>query len=369
MDNKIRQHKLKKLANNLLITVVAILLALVVCGIILAIMGFDVLSAYTSLLGGAFGSKAAFGETLNKAIPIILTAIGYATARKSGIINLGAEGQLYIGGLVSAIIGTNFSFLPKPLHISLALIGGMIGGALWGVIVAWLKISFGAHELITTIMLNNVAIQIISFFVTGPMRDLNAPGNFPQSRMTHKSAELPRIWAGTRLHAGLFIAIAMLIVFYILMNHTTKGYELRVTGMNRTAASYAGMNTSRIVIQAMLLAGAFAGLGGAVEILGIQHRLIENFSLRFGFDGISVALIGNSSAPGIAVSGLFLASLNSGANRMEMISNVPNGIVSTLQGLIILFIASKRIFQIRTSFRGNRFIKNINRQNKEGQTV
>ncbi len=328
--------------------IAAIVSALLIGGLAVWGLGYDPLAAFKSLLSGSFGNKNAVSETLVKAIPLIFTALSYGVAMRCGLINLGAEGQLYMGALAATLVGTSFNGLPAPIHIGLTLLAGFAGGAFYGAIVALLKIRFGASELITTIMLNYIAIAFVNYCVTGPLK--MEGDSYPQSYPILESARLPRLITGLRLHWGIFIALAALIAFYLIIWKTTKGYEMRVIGQNPTAGAYAGMNLNKVGIRAMLLAGGFAGLGGCVEILGIQLRLIQDFSSNYGFDGIAVALLGNNHPIGIFLSGILFGALNSGSNKMQMMAKVPSAVIHIIQGLIILFVVGREMFRFRHLF-------------------
>lgn len=336
--------KVKSALKSLYFPVVAILMALIGGGLIISSLGFNPISAYKYLIKGSFGDINAISETLIKACPVIFTGLSYAIASRCGLINLGAEGQLYMGALTATIVGTNFAGLPMAIHIPLTLIAGFIGGAVWGLIIGALKIKFGASELITTIMFNYIAINFISYCVTGPMKDTS--GTFPQSLPIVDGSRLPRLLAGTRLHAGVIVAILGVLFYYFFMWKTTKGYEMRVIGLNPTAGQYAGMNIKTNSVMAMFIAGGFAGLGGCVEIIGMQMRLMQNFSNGYGFDGIAVALLGANSPIGILLSGVLFGALRSGSGKMEMLAKVPSAVIYMIQALIILFVVGRGLFKL-----------------------
>jgi ABC-type uncharacterized transport system permease subunit len=341
-DRTWRKKKILDLLKALYFPVISITMALVGGGLIIWSLGFDPFSAYAYLVKGSFGDVNAISETLVKACPVIFTGLSYAIARRCGLINLGAEGQLYMGALAATLVGTSFQGLPMAVHLPLTLIAGFIGGAVWGMIVGVLRVKMGASELITTIMFNYIAIHFISYCVTGPIKDIS--GTFPQSRQIFASAQLPRLLAGTRLHAGVVVAILGIIFYYFFMWKTTKGYEMRVIGFNPTAGEYAGMNLKSNSVMAMLIAGGFAGLGGCIEIIGMQMRLMQNFSTGYGFDGIAVALLGSNSPIGIALSGILFGALRSGSGKMEMLAKVPSAVIYMIQALIILFVVGRALF-------------------------
>ncbi len=326
--------------------ILATLAALFLGGIILVMLGFNPLSAYKSLFLGAFGSWGAVNETLIKAIPLIFTGLSFAIARKCGMINLGAEGQFYAGALAATVVSTIPLPVPYPFHIIITLILGFLGGALYGALVGILKVNFGASELITTIMLNYIAIYFVSFCVTGPLQN---PVNkdFPQSAKSLITAQLPRVFEGSRLHYGIFVALLAILFYHIFLSKTTAGYELKVVGMNPDAAKYAGININKNTIKAMFLAGGFAGLGGCIELIGIQFILRQNFSNNYGFDGIAVALLGANNPIGIFVSSILFAMLRSGSNKMQMLDKVPSPAIYMIQGMIILFVVGREIFNYK----------------------
>jgi simple sugar transport system permease protein len=333
-----------KACKSLLIPVSSVLLALIAGGIIIAVFGFNPFDAGVNLLMGAFGTPNAIGESLVKTIPLIFTGLGYALAARCGMVNIGAEGQLYMGGFLSTLAGAYITGLPAFIHLSLAVLAGFIAGGLWGLLAGWLKVKFGANEVITTIMLNYIAQYWVSFLVSGPMKE--PPGAFPQSPPIAATAVLPRIISGTRLHLGIFLALGCVYIFYFFLWKTTTGYETRVVGINPEAAFYAGMRPSKNILLGMFLAGGFAGLAGTCEILGIQLRMIANFSPGYGFDGIAVALLGQNTPIGIVLAALLFGVIRAGANLMQMNSRVPVPVVSIIQGLVILFVIASGVVTI-----------------------
>lgn len=322
----------------------SILVALLLGAIIMSAMGYQVGLAYSSLLKGAFGSKNSLAETLIQTTPLIFTALSYAIALRCGLVNLGAEGQLYIGAVCGSIAGAHIHGLPPLLHIMLVLVCGFIGGALWGLIVAVLKMKFGASELITTIMLNYIALEFVSFCVTNlPFKDMT-PGAAPRMPAVTEAVKLPIILPQTRLHLGIFLALAAVAVYYIFMWKTTRGYEMRVIGMNPHAGRYSGINIPVNSLLSMFLAGGFAGLGGTVNIIGLQYFLTEGFSNNFGFSGVAVALLGGCHPLGIIVSGILFGALNAGGVKMQLLAKVPSASIYMIQGMIILFAVSRELF-------------------------
>lgn len=338
------QKRLLAKVKEISFPVASILVALILGAVIMGSMGYDVGKAYTSLLKGAFGSKNAISETLIQTTPLIFTALSYAIALRCGMINLGAEGQLYIGAILGSIAGAHIHGLPPAIHIAVVLFCGFIGGALWGLIVAVLKMRFGASELITTIMLNYIAMEIVSYCVTNaPFKDMTA-GAAPRMPSVVDAVKLPILLSQTRLHAGILLALIAVLVYYIFMWKTTKGYEMRVIGQNPNAGRYSGMNIPMNSLLSMFLAGGFAGLGGVINIIGLQYFLTEGFSNNFGFSGVAVALLGGGTPFGIIVSGILFGALNAGGVKMQLLAKVPSASIYMIQGMIIIFAVSRELF-------------------------
>lgn len=339
MGEKIRQY-----AKTIGFPVLSIIVALLLGAAIMAVMGYDVGKAYSSLLKGAFGNKNSFAETLNQVTPLLFCAISYSIAYRCGLINLGADGQFYIGAICGSFVGARFEGMPPILHILLVLVCGFVGGALMGLIVGVLKMKFGASELITTIMLNYIALEFVSFCVNNaPFKDMT-PGAAPRMTTVVDGVKLPIILTQTRLHLGIILALLGVLVYYFFMWRTTRGYEMRVIGMNPNAGRYSGMNIPTNSILAMFIAGGFAGLGGVVQIIGLQFYLSEGFSNNFGFSGIAVALLGNTHPAGLIVSAILFGALNAGGIKMQQQANVPAASIYMIQGMIILFAVSRELF-------------------------
>lgn len=346
VKNRISRKTCLSALKKVYFPIASLLASFVVAGILFAILGYDPLVAFGGMLSGSMGNLNAWGETFNKAVPVILTGLSYAIAKRCGIINLGAEGQVYIGALLASLAGTELN-LPAPLHIPVTLLAGFIGGAIFGLLPALMKNRFGASELITTIMFNYVGLYFVHYMIAGPIKDMDSGSNFAQSKAMLESAKLPRLVPGTRLHAGLIVAVLALLFFWYFMSRTTRGYEMRVIGYNPTAGRCAGMSIRSNTLLSMMIAGGFAGLAGACELMGVQYRIMENAFNNMGFDGVAVALLGNNSAGGIALSGILFGALKSGANKMQMKSGAPVATIYMLQGLIILFVVGKYLFEFQ----------------------
>lgn len=328
---------LKSYIRRVLTPFVAILMAFVVGAVALQVTGYPPLEAYNVMLWGAFGNVFGIGQTFTQATPIIFTALAFLFAFKGGLFNIGAEGQFLVGAFSAALVGISFNGLPSLVHVPLALLAGAIAGGMWGFIPAILKARFGAHEVITTMMLSYVALYLTGYMVNYPFK---APGWVAQTVPIALSAQLPRILKPTQLSASIFIAVVLAGITYYILQKTTFGYEVRATGLNPTAAENAGINVRREMILALVVSGAMAGLGGSGEIMGVHRRFIEGFSPGYGWDGLAVALVGGLHPVGVLLAAVLFGALRSGGMIMTRVIGVPLDIVFLLQALVILFVAA-----------------------------
>jgi len=289
-----------------------------------------------------------FLESLVASTPYIFAGLGVALGFRSGVFNIGAEGQIFVGAIFSAFVGYSVKGLPAVIHIPLALLAGAIGGGLWGFIPGWLKAKTGGHEVINTIMMNYIAFRLSDWLLSGPMKQ---PDSFnPVSPPIELSARLPRFFESPiRFHLGFFIALGIAYLVYWFLFKTTWGFELRTVGANPFGGKYAGMKVSRNIMLAMTLAGALCGLAGTNEVLGVNHNLAMAFSSGYCFDAIALALLGNNQPVGVVLASLLFGFLRSGATRMQVVSNIPIDIISILQAIILALIAAPAI--IRTIYR------------------
>ena len=289
-----------------------------------------------------------FLESLVAATPYIFGGLAVALGFRTGLFNIGAEGQIFVGAICAAFVGYSIIGLPAIVHLPLALAAGGLGGAAWGFIPGWLKAKTGGHELINTIILNYIASRLSDWLLGGPMK---RPDSFnPVSPTIQESAALPRFFEyPIRFHAGFFIALAAAWLVYWLLFRTTIGFNLRTVGSNPNAARYAGINIVGNMVLAMSPSGALAGLAGANEGLGVNLKLAMAFSSGYGFDSIALALLGKSHPLGVVLAALLFGTLRNGATRMMVVSSIPIDIISVLQALILAFIAAPAI--IRTIYR------------------
>lgn len=289
-----------------------------------------------------------FFESLVASTPYIFGGLALALGFRTGVFNIGAEGQVYVGAIFAAFAGYAIKGLPAIIHIPLALAAGLLGGAIWGFIPGWLKAKTGGHEVINTIMMNYIAFRLSEWLLAGPMQ---RPDSFnPISPTIEESAMLPRFFEyPIRFHLGFFLALLVAWFVYWLLFKTTWGFNLRTVGANPNAAKYAGIPVTRYMVLGMTLSGALAGLAGTNEVLGLNHNLALAFSSGYGFDSIALALLGNNHPIGVVVAALLFGSMRNGATRMQVAAGIPIDIISILQAVILIFIAAPAI--IRTIYR------------------
>jgi len=336
-----------KTAFTVAVIAAATLAAVLIGAAVLLAIGVEPLAVYKVILTDPLKDLYGITEILVRSVPLILIALGISVAFRSGILNIGAEGQMQIGIISAAAVAIALPDLPKPLLLPLVLLTGTAGGALWGGIAGALKAKLGVNEILSTVMLNYIAAQIYGFLLRGPMIDpaeLTVGSGTPQTVRLPRGAWLDRIVQGTRLHSGLIIALAAAVLVFVLMWRTAAGFRLRASGAEPKAARYAGIRVERSLIVAMLISGGFAGLAGAVELTGVHRRAIEAISSGYGFSGIVVALFGGLHPAFIVPSAVFFGLLLIGADMTQRAMNVPANMVFVLQGAIILSIVSAKTY-------------------------
>lgn len=317
---------------GLLVPIAAVLIALVVGGIVIACMGRDPLRGFAMLLYGSLGSPQKIAQSLVTACPLIFTSLAASFAYKCGVFNLGGEGQFIMGAVAASVFCalSGMSGIPGMLG---ALTVGAIAGALWAAIPGVMKVWRGLNEMITSIMLNYVATLFMGLVYTNLLRD----GMTPQTPAVPESMQLARMSDVFRIHPGVIIAVAMAFALHYVVFHTSFGFKISAVGMNEEASRVNGFPVKRLIILAFVISGAVAGLGGSVELLGKQYRLMSGFGAGFGFDGVAIALIAQLSPLGSLVVALFLGILRAGSISLQIAVNVPTAIVDIIQGLIIVF--------------------------------
>lgn len=316
-------------------------MVLVISALFLAATGIDVVVAGRAMIGGSVGSGyAIFSATLVRSIPLILTGLAVAWAFNAGVFNIGVEGQFLVGASAATAIGLA---LPGGIgSAALALAGGALAGAGWAGIAAWLRVRFAVLEVISTIMLNFVAIQLVAYLVHGPLGDPN--GIYPQSPSLATSTWLPRIIPGFRLHAGFAIAVTACVVAWYVRRHMAAGFRLRLVGANPGAAWISGgVAVNRVTVSAFLASGAIAGMAGAIEVTGVTYALYESISPGYGYTAIAVALLANLNPAGVIASGIGLGALEAGAASMQRDAGVPAVIVSVIVAVLILLLAASQL--------------------------
>lgn len=332
----------RQLLIEMLVPVLAIFTALLIGAIIIMLTGASVTAAYSGLFRGALGDPKAIANTLVESTPYIFAGLAVALGFKCGLFNIGAEGQLAMGSLFAAWAGVAFAGLPMLIHLPLALLLGWLGGAFWGGIAGFLRARTGAHEVITTIMLNYIAIRLTDYIIKGPMKDPAASA--PRTAFIAPSAELPFLFgADYRLHAGFLLALLAAVVVWWLLNKSTIGFEIRTVGANPSAAQYAGMSITKNFLLAMALSGGLAGLAGASTVLGLEHNLKAAFTAGYGFDSIAVALLARSNPLSIIPAAIFWGALRNGAGLMQLESGISINLINIVQALVIVFVAADQI--------------------------
>lgn len=325
----------------------ALCVALVIGAILFGIAGANPLKAYAAMftqpLKGIFGLT----EILVRATPLMIVALGIVVSFRSGILNIGGEGQIMIGAIVGAAVALNLPEMPKYLHLTLIFLAGFAGGAIWGGIAGFMRAYFAVNEILSTVMLNYIAIQVYTFLIRGPMIDpqeIKYGTGVPQTAALPRTLWLGKLIPGTRLHTGILFAVVLAILVFIFLWKTPFGYRIRAIGAEAKASRYAGIDVQHYLFLAMLLAGGFAGLAGVVEVCGVHHRGLESISAGYGFSGIVVALFGGLHPLGIIPASVLFGLLIIGADMMQRTVEVPASIIMAIQGLIILAIVGSQVF-------------------------
>ena len=334
-----------------IVPILAVVIALILGAVTMLATGVPLATvglSFVALFNGSLGSVYSVSETLTSATPVTLAALGIALGFRAGLFNIGAEGQVVLGGIAAVLVGFMLTGLPVFIHLPLALAAGALAGALWASIAGWLKAATGAHEVITTIMLNLISFRLLDYMLKNP--PLQRPGRTdPISQTVLPSAELPKLLTfldpSLRVHAGILLAIALVALVYWLLFRTTLGYEFRASGLNPDAARYAGMKAGVIIVATMAIAGALAGLAGANQVLGVLGRASPGFSGGIGFDAIAVALLGRSHPVGVLFAGLLFGGLEAGGRQMQVAAGVSIDLIGIIQALIIVFIAAPLLVQ------------------------
>lgn len=340
-------EKVRIFSYRLLKPAISLLAGILLGCLILWISGYDVSAFLRYLFVGSLGSRSAIAATLRWGTPLILAGLGIALGFRAGVFNIGVEGQLYVGAFAATWVGFTFR-LYAPIHITVAIVAAIIAGGLWALIPALLRFKLGANEIVSTLMLNYVAILLTEYLTRYHFLAVDASAESTATYQVASSALLPRLMPPYTVHLGLIIAILLgLLLQYMVMN-TRVGYELRVVGLSPRFARYGGVRVEQIGTIAFIVGGALGGICGATEILGVQGRFLSRFSPGYGFDGIVVSLMAQNSPLGVIFSGLVLGALKAGGLSVERFANIPRTAVVIVQGIIILLITAQQ-FLSRTT--------------------
>lgn len=339
------KNNMSEFLKSLIAPLTSVLCALLIGAAVMGVSGFDPLEAYQALFRGAFGDVRALGNTLARTTPIIFTGLAISVAFKGGMFNIGAEGQIMLGALGAAFAGHYLIGLPAVIHLPLSVFAGMLTAALWGFVPGLLKSAKGVHEVISSIMMNYIALSVASLAVVrvtvGDMAQ--TPPILPTSHFPRISEFIPA-FHGTHLNVGFFLALFSAFAVYFMMKKTVLGFEITSIGFNRAASEDAGINIKKKIIIIFLISSVLAGLGGVERVLGVQRVYMAGVTTGFGFEGIAVALLANNNPIGIIFSALLFGALASGGHFMNMAAGVPRDIIGIIQGLIVLFAASYKMF-------------------------
>ena len=347
---------LRRIWGVLALPLIAIVLSVIVGSIVIIVSEWLVggelrpdlaVTAYAALVSGSVGTPAAIVNTLVATAPLLLGGLSVGLAFKAGLFNIGAQGQFLLGALGAVIVGVWFRESPAIIGIPAALAAGMLFGAAWGFIPGFLKAISGAHEVVTTIMLNFIAVALLAAMVSGP---LDVPGSPSPITLDVGNAGLP-VFIGRNGHIGIIYAVIVAAIYGWLLYRTTRGFEIRTAGANPDAARYAGMSPRRLIIWTMSVSGLLAGMAGATELLGVTRNMTASFGTTVGFDAIAVALLGRTSPIGIILAALLFGAMRSGAAAMQIQAGVPAELVGVLQATILFFLVAspviRRIFRLR----------------------
>lgn len=328
------------------ISVLGIALTTIVVGILLLVLaGANPFDAMGKFINGIFGNMNGFVEIFVKATPLIFTGLGCAVAFKTGFFNIGAEGQFYMGAVAATFVAVNFTGVPGPMRIILAMVAGFLCGGLWAFIAAIFKAKFNISEIIVTIMLNYIAINFTGIAVRTFLMDPS--GSVPQSARIESEAAFSLLMPPTRLNIGFIIAVVAVVIVWLLMQKTTTGYELKVVGMNQRAAKCNGISVMKNIVISAILSGGLAGMAGVVEVLGIQKKLLEGISSDCGYIAVLIALLASNNPLAVLGVAIGFAAMQVGANSMQRQMGVPSSIVNILVGLVVLLILAKKIFEMK----------------------
>ena len=322
-------------------SVIAVILAFIVVGVLLSSTGRNPFEAFGYFIRGAFGNTYNFANTVSRVIPLLIASIAFIIGAKSSVFNVGIEGQLLLGALASAVVGFGLD-LPPVIHLPLMLIAGALAGGLYALIPAWLKVYRKVNEILSTIMLNYPAFFFTHYIV---LNVTPREGVIPATPFIKESAKFINLLPGTRLHAGVFVTIFVVLFAYFLLQKTSLGYEMRAVGLNQEAARFHGIPVEKRMMLAFFLSGCFGGLAGAVEVAGVHYRYLDQFSPGYGYDSITVAMVGLLNPFGAIFSATLFGALKTGILDMAVFTAIPRQLVTLINGIVVLFVAAKSMIQ------------------------
>jgi simple sugar transport system permease protein len=335
----------------------SLVVALLLGAVMMLALGANPITGYNALIVGAFDGSYALGATAVQAAPLLLVAVGICVAFRANVFNIGGEGQLAMGGLASSATALALPHLPSIILIPIVLLAGAAGGAAWGAIPGAFKAYFNVNEILSTIMLNLVAVQVMNWLLAGPMVDKtqnSTYGLIPETRLLPQSSWLPIIVPNTQLHLGVLIAVIVAVGVWVLLYRTSFGFRIQAVGLSRDASRYAGMPVKRTMTLAMTISGAMCGLGGALLVFGsISHRMVTDGSLTGftgsdGFNGIVVALFGALNPLWSVISAFLFGGLIVGGDALQVATGVPADMVTALEGLVVVFVVSLEYMRRRS---------------------
>ena len=330
-----------------MVSLAALIGALLIGAIFILLAKSDPVRAYQVMLTGPFSSSFGLTETLVRTTPLLLTGLGIIISFRSGVLNIGGEGQILIGAIAAAGVALKLESLPSLVLFPLVLLSGAAAGGIWGGIAGFLKARLNVNEILSTVMLNQIAAQLYLLLIRGILIDPQEVAygtGVPQTALVPNAVWLSRLIPGTRLNTGFILALVLAVAVYVLLMKTTVGYRLRAVGAGPEAAKYAGINVPFYMVLSMFLAGALAGLAGTVEVLGVHHRALEDISAGYGFSAIVAALFGRLHPIGVIPASILFGALILGADMMQRAVSIPAAIVMVIQGFIILFVVGSDIF-------------------------
>ncbi len=333
--------------------ILAITIALLVGAVMLLLLRADPLTAYATMVKGVFGNFYGFTQSLVKATPLLLVGLGICIAFRASVLNIGGEGQIIAGALMATWFSLQFRTWPGWLLIPATMIMGFLAGAFWGFIPGILKARLNVNEILSTVMMNAIGLQLMNLLLRGPLID---PAGVATGTFLHQSERLPQqVWLGrveqTQLHTGAIVAVVLAVLVYILLWRTTIGYRIRSVGLSPEASKYAGIPVPFYQALSLTLAGGFAGLAGVVEVIGVQHRLLEGVTSGYGFTGIVAALFGGLHPLGLIPASWLFGSLLVGADMMQRAVQVPSSLIDALLGLIVLLVIGSQMWSKRLATR------------------